>query len=350
MIMALILLVVGGLLIVPTVNLTSTSLNYHRIIEENTQELYAADSGMQYALSKFANNPVAFGPEFLPEEVNNLGVSINAEPVMDNVFKISSTATSEDGSSTTIESQVILNANYSFLFDNAVTSPGDITLKSGTVVHGDVQLNGVLDNKGTITGNTSNEAIDWPTAEEFSAYYWNYVDDLTPVLYNEINISSGTLVNPYLIGPLYRNGNLTIKGNGGVARLEGTIYVAGDFSVQPGCTLVLNGQTIFAKGTITFQPGCTTLGQGCVIAVGDVTYQPNISGEGFVFLMSLKGTVTLKPGSSFYGSIAGKAEVELMPGVALNWVDLGEGEMNFPGGGGGGSGIGDLDIITWQIS
>jgi hypothetical protein len=49
MIMALILLVVGGLLIVPTVNLTSTSLNYHRIIEENTQELYAADSGMQYA-------------------------------------------------------------------------------------------------------------------------------------------------------------------------------------------------------------------------------------------------------------------------------------------------------------
>jgi hypothetical protein len=349
MIMALILLAVGGLLIVPTLNLTSTSLNYHRMVEENTQELCAADSGMQYALSKFANNPVAFGSEPLPEEVNDRTVSVTAEHVIDNVFKITSTATSDDGSSTTIESYVMLSADYSYLFDNAITSPGDVTLKPGTIVYGDIQLNGDLDNRGDIYGEISEDPIDWPTAEDFCDFYLDDVDELTPLPDGYvINISGGTEADPYLIGPLYAGGSLTITGNG-VARLEGTVYVIGNFLLKPNSTLIFNRQTIFSEGSIQLQPGCIVSGSGCIIAIGSIDYQPNIIGDDFVFLMSLEGPVTLKPGNSFYGSIGGEAEVELMPHVTLNWVEP-DGELNFLGGGGGGSGIGGLDIITWQIS
>ena len=133
-----------------------------------------------------------------------------------------------------------------------------------------------------------------------------------------------------------------------MARLDGTIYVVGDFNLMPNCTLMLNSQTIFSEGNINFQPNCFVTGTGCVIAVGDVNYQPNIEGDDFVFLMSLEGMVTLKPGNSFYGSIAGDAEVELMPHTTLNWLEPSDG-LNFPGGAGSGISAGGMQILTWNM-
>ena len=47
---ALVLLVLGALLIVPVLRLTSTGLNANRVVENNTEEFYAADTGIEYAL------------------------------------------------------------------------------------------------------------------------------------------------------------------------------------------------------------------------------------------------------------------------------------------------------------
>ncbi|MFC1979312.1 hypothetical protein ACFLVS_00290 [Chloroflexota bacterium] len=351
LIMVLILLALGSLLAVPTVRLAGTSVNYHRVVEENTLELYAADSGMQYALCKLAGSPGEFEPEPLPSGVNGKTVNITAEQVNGSKYRVVSTAISDNSSSTAIESYVTLASIYDYLFDNAITSPGDVTLQPDTEVNGDIQLNGDLDNKGDIVGEISDEPVIMPTVEEISAFYWFDVEDLTPLPDGyTIDISSGTEADPYPIGPLYASGNLTITGSG-VARIDGTIYVAGNlsFNPTPSMTILLNMQTIFAKGSISLNPGVTISGSGCIIAVGSLNFQPDISGEDFVFLMSVEGTVDLQPGNSFYGSVAGDVEVELSPGTTLQWTSLSEG-MNFGGGGGIGGTVGDMDILTWHIS
>jgi len=55
----------------------------------------------------------------------------------------------------------------------------------------------------------------------------------------------------------------------------------------------------------------------------------------FVFAMSINGTSDIKPNGTWYGSIAGSAEVELYPGCSLTLTGLGSGEgdneLNFPG-------------------
>ena len=342
LIMAIVLLMLGSLMAVPVLNFASTSLNHNRVIESNTQELYAADSGMEYAICKFDNNPGEFELEPLPSEVNSRTVNVTSQYVSESIYKITSTATNDDGSSTTIESYVKISYG---LFDNAITSIGDITLMPNTEVYGDVQYNGEIDNKGIIYGDEiTTEIEDWPTAEMLSELYWENVDECTPLPDGYvIDISSGTEANPYPIGPLYASGNLTITGSG-VARLDGTIYVVGNLTINPTpeCTILLNLQTIFAEGSINFQPGTNVSGSGCIVAVGDVIYQPNILGDDFVFIMSVEGTVTLQPGNSFYGSIAGNCEVELMPGTSLNYEDPADG-LDFPYGGG-------TKVITWQIS
>lgn len=356
LIIVLAMMALGSLLVVPTLSLAGTSLKYHQVIEKNTLENYAADSGVEYALCNLGNSPDEYESNPLVHNftLSERTVDVTAQYMGDSIYKITSTATSDSGSSTTIESYVeILNADYSYLFNNAITSPGDITIKPGTEVYGDIQYNGELDNKGNIYGEEITAPVEWPTAEEFSSFYWDYVDDLTPLPDGHtIDISSGTEADPYPIGPLYAAGNLTITGSG-VTRLDGTIYVAGNLSFNPipDITILLNSQTIYAEGSINLQPGCTTSGSGCIIAVGDVNFQPSISGDDFVFLMSLEGKVWLKPSNSFYGSVAGDSEVELMPGTTLNWVEPTEG-LDFPDGssGSGGSGEYELNILTWQIS
>ena len=73
----LILLVVGGLIIAPTLNHVSTSLNAGRIVEENVRGIYAAEAGVEDVLWQITND---FEPdEELPENVNDLEVTMETE-------------------------------------------------------------------------------------------------------------------------------------------------------------------------------------------------------------------------------------------------------------------------------
>lgn len=369
LIIVLILLAVGGLTVAPMLSHMSTGLKAGQTYEKKTNEYYAADAGVEAALWQITRD--ARVPEFPSEEgytwqytiadINDKTVDITITYVDEDadgndVYKIDSVA-SADGGETAIESYVVFGGGFAFLLDNAITSPGDVTLKPGTVVNGDVQYNGDIDNKGTINGDESTDPIgSWPTAEEFADFYWQDVDHLTcvPDGYS-IDITGGTEASPILIGPICSEGNLTLTGTG-VARLEGTVYVgtlyskAGDFNIMPGCTLQLNGQTIFAEGNINFQPNCNTSGEGCIIAIGDINYQPHISGEDFVLLMSIEGTVHLQPGNDFYGCLVGDTSVELWPGTTLNWVAPTEGGINFPGLDDGDTTGKDLKVRTWETS
>jgi len=269
--LALILLLFGGFFVVPCLNLLYTSLNANIMVDERDLELYAADAGVDHALWRFEHDatftpPAQGSPDQwqLTDTVNDRTVDATISNEGGNTYKITSVATSADGNSTTIESYVSTSSldDLAWLFDSAITSPTDYTLKPGSEVDGPITC-------------PLGEGQIWPTAEQLSAFYWEDVWDLTPVSNpHTIDISSGTEASPYPIGPLYAPGDLTIWGSG-VARLDGTVYVKGNLEVKPGSTINLNGHTIFAEGSIVLKPGCTISGSGCIIAVGDVEFKPN---------------------------------------------------------------------------
>jgi hypothetical protein len=157
---------------------------------------------------------------------------------------------------------------------------------------------------------------------------------------------------------LYRDGDLNIENTGSetTVELNGTVYVTGNLIFeQPGgpqdYTIDLNGQTIYVEGSITFPASrCTLSGSGCVIAVGDVTFQPSIlsSEDDFIFVMSVEGDVWFSPQGDFYGSTAGSILVDLQPGSNIVWRELPIG-LNAPGVPGSNRNIISA-ICTWEIS
>lgn len=213
MILALILLVVGGLIIAPLLGYMSTGLKVGQVYEKKMDELYAADAGVEDAIWKIQDierlksliqqvdpgySPPAPGgwdewtledypwplPSYnLGDNVNDKGVGVTIDYLdADKAFKITSVASSDD-SSTTIES--ILSSvygDYSGILDNAITSQGDITLLGPTTV---------TPGEGEEHGPVADYDGDWPTPEELSAFYWEDVKD-------EVPYASGTLdVNDY---------------------------------------------------------------------------------------------------------------------------------------------------------
>ena len=152
------------------------------------------------------------------------------------------------------------------------------------------------------------------------------------------------------MGPVRATGNLDITGDG-VAELNSTLYVQGDLRVTGQSIIKLNKQTIYAEGTITFQPGSGLYGPGCIIAVGNVNFSPNIySGEGdFILLMSVNGIVNSQPGNVFYGSMGAGGDVVLQPDCEIRWVPL-PAWLDYPQGGAGADSYVSLETITYNIN
>jgi hypothetical protein len=195
----------------------------------------------------------------------------------------------------------------------------------------------------------------WPTAGDLSDFFWDDVEDLTPYPYDSIDLKDTNT-----IGPLYRDGDLSIDNTAGypiTLTLEGTIYVKGDLDFeQPGgssaYTIDLNGQTIYVekvtptKGDIFFAPQHVSItGSGCIIADGFVNFQPGVdsSPDDFVFVMSVTDYVWMKPQGDFYGSVAGNAYVDLQPGNTLTWTKP-PAALNFPDGT-----TGRAQIYTYRV-
>ena len=82
-------------------------------------------------------------------------------------------------------------------------------------------------------------------------------------------------------------------------------------------------QTIFVEGTIDIGGRTAIHGSGSIIALGDVFFSPDIASDesNYLFTMSVEGTTTLNPGSTYYGSIAGNAEINLQPGITITWIN-----------------------------
>jgi hypothetical protein len=335
------------------------------VVENKALGFGGADAGFEYAIWNMQYNDDYTLPQVgvedvlsFPETINGRTVSVSIRNEGDFVYKITSTATDDEGNTVEVVSYIEMGMDFSDFFDNAITSNGDVTIKPHTNVTGNVTYSGTLYNQGYIDGaQIPVEDMNWPQTDDMIAYYWSQIEDLgldeSPVTNPySVDISSGTEASPVSLGPLYAPGYMTTTGMGW-AQFDGLIYVKGDLNIQPQSYLKMNLQTVFVEGSVNIQPNSYIEGSGCIIAVGDINFQPNMSGneDDFLFLLSLEGTTTLKPNGDFYGSLAGSAEVELYPGNDLTWTETPEEGLNFPGGDYGGStGSGRItQIIVYNI-
>ncbi len=322
LIMALILLALGSLLVVPLLNLSTTSLNYHQLIERKTLESYSADSGVEYVLTKLYNRPGAYTDPDNPLQasfnLNNRAVSVTAKYMVGGIYEVTSIATSPNGRSTKITCYVNLSAGaFAFVIaakdyiklsnvevdsrpdtgEGNIHSNGNIVLGSVVSVNGDASAVGTITGQDSVTGMVTEGSSEIVFPGDYSQ------------LYKAMAQEGGTYTGDYLVspgvqeelGPLYIDGNLYVKPNATVM-LQGPVYVVGDIEVQGGN---LEGkEQIFTEGTLRMSGGgygsetipIFTATVGNIHLVGPiidaVVYAPN----GIVKLTNL----------DLYGAVGGK--------------------------------------------
>jgi hypothetical protein len=327
-------MLVGGLIIAPLLAYMGTGIKVGKeVYEERMAELYAADAGIEDALWCLKIGGQTDVPPF-GFTLNTRPVNVTVEAVGASVYKITSKATSADGSKTT--TIVSYTKVLPSLLDNVVTSTTKVTIK------GDVQ---------------PPEKIVCPYPEDMwtqateglAAYYWDEVKNKIPYASGILNVKDTPV-----IGPTYTNGDLNIEKTGSTGntllKLQGTLYVKGNLETDQNkeFTIDLNGQTIFVEDGINIGGSKTTItGSGCLIAVGDIKFQPTVSSSpaDFIFIMSINGTITAQPHGEFYGSFAGDVEVQTQPGSTITWSDPSGENLNLPPGG-----LSGMQIKTWEIS
>jgi len=239
-----ILLVIGGLLVLPTLQYASTSLKGHQVTEMKAQELYAADSGVEDALHWLVVGREVQGPWDDWDEVAGFGerdpyyindrsanVAVERMEVMGpNMYEITSAASSADGSTTVVcAAWAIPFFEDGKVFTNADPPPpgdfhvdGDGIVENLASITGDVTVSGnlTLGNGAIITGDV-------------------YVEGDITLMQSAVVTGTlclgggGTLGNSAVIeGDIYVSGNSTIRLEQVQANITGNIWSAGDLTVE----------------------------------------------------------------------------------------------------------------------
>jgi len=314
--------------------------------EERAITYYAADSGVEDAFYWLQQNKESEVPWTWNEgeqlwtrdayEIGDRTVNVNVEDTGNDIYKVTSTAITDEGKGTTVESYLrTLTMNLSTLGGAAITSNNTVRIKSDTTINGNVAVpygdeNRIV-NFGTINGSIIPHAEPWPTTADISDMFWLDVAELDPFQDRYINTAFTST-----IGPLYTEGDLEITGSisDSYAALNGTVYVYGDLDIGSGggaggvkdFTLDLNDQSIFVEGTIKIYDKCTLVGAGSIIAVEYVKFGPKMrSAESdYAFVMCLEGTTDFLPKVSFYGSVWGHDHVEIFSNSEVTYRDSGD--------------------------
>jgi len=382
-IMVLIFLVFGSLVLGPLLSYIGSGVLAGRTFETKTEELYAADAGIEDAMWMIYNQDSTIVTEGFftiidtPEEpktvyglppynveyveagetkykyqdwveytlvdtVNEKTISVTIVFLTSSVYQIISTATGPEGSTTVEVFTKDVTGDYSGITDQIITTPGEF----------DDSPNLTLDyDDDPLRAPAEGWTGYWPDTPEkidqFCEFFFWDVRNEDPYTSDEIDLSG---VNESE-GPLYREGDMNIYNSSNTdatLTLEGTLYITGQTSIgksPKNIILDLNGNTIFVESDLTgggdsgtalwIGGNCTLVGPGAIVAIGDIYFEPNIE-SGMtepIFIMSASGTTTLQPGGNFYGAIAGEISVETQPGTSITYPDDGfDGTgINFPG-------------------
>jgi hypothetical protein len=367
--LVMIFMLVGTLIATPLLTFMSSGLSNTLKYQDRTQELYAANAGVNEAFWNLKSGKIVLSAgQTLPsldllvdnieERPNKKGTTVSIFCMDKNqtagIYKITSTASSSSTSNTTIEAWV---ETRPLLMDYGLISSNIVKFKPGTWVDGSVAGYPYLNNapmdedqyQDYIAGRVDDpfEASDWPFNFE------NHYKSEPGVQGTSVGpiIDAGNLTKE--IGPGLSDGDLVFTGNGGTLRLTGTIYVEGnlDLAKNKDFTLDLNYQTIYVTGDIYTPPGKPSItGSGCIIAEGEIYFQPNMaSQEGdYVFVMSTRGIVHFQPNGNYSGTVAGNVTVEAWPGGQFTYLPPPP-NLNFPGLNESGM-KSAVHVITWNVS
>jgi hypothetical protein len=364
LILALILLAVGGLILAPLLAYMRTGLTAGEVCEVKTNELYAADAGVEDAVWKIqhqvdevqylycggGNHTLSYNIT----DVNGKSVAVTITYVDSLTYLVESIATG-DGSGTKIDAYITGAAvynDYSSIMNQILTSQGELDWKNN------VTLNYTGEH-----GPAANYTDPWPPTWLLEEFYGKNVTG-APHYYSDTTIDlEGQSLS---LGPLYIDGGLEIvnsSNNPATLTLTGTLYITGDAVITPNhdLTLNLNKQTIFVESSsvdpdkaLWIGGKCMIEGPGVIIAVGDIYFAPkgNVGEVGKpVFIFSVSGKTLLQPSGDFYGAVAGAVNVEVKSGTTPTIIYPPEGfggyNLNFPS-------IVEIGLVysiaSWEVS
>lgn len=327
-VLVLILLAIGPLLILPMLQLSYSAQKFHQIVEINTMNAYAADSGVEYARYRIYSDPYEIQTVGLNENllIEDIDVHVTAEFDYDSAaYRIISTA-SKAKRSATIECVIVIDVG---LFGKVVACDGDLNITScefestetgsaDVYVRGDVTLSGSqsmptyingdiaasgsisIGNFVTITGvrRTGATVMKFPPVDSQIHEFKATEGGVHP---GNLSLVEGN----HSLGPLYIDGNLSIIGKeSAVARvtLGGTVYV--------------NGSVTISRAEL--------YGFGDIVARDNIDITKTTFGLTIVkflpLLLSVDGSIKIDGSESYYPFVQ---SIIYAPGntITLNWVN-----------------------------
>jgi hypothetical protein len=302
LVLALILLLIGGLIIPPLLSFMGTGLLVGQVYEKGTAELYAADAGVEKAIWRIQRGTGLglgqFMNYFIPD-VNVRTVAVTTTLVNNQTgnrtYRITSTATTDNNSQTTIVAHVSLHGggggevqnplDYGVItLNGTITTRGDLIMRGHSInrtahiyAHGNIGLQGICRGcysramvRATATGSITlpthgARVLAGPMRSNHHPPKQFALPD--PSVWREEAQRGRTIHGDFVLGrwwggsatlgPARITGNLMIVGS---ARLTGPVWVDGRIEmVQPGW-------------------GPTRLkGKGPLVAVGNIQVRDQIN-------------------------------------------------------------------------
>ena len=264
--LALVALAIGMLTIAPFLGHAGSSIIGSRIYEQAISEQYSADAGVEHAIwhLQSGESEVPEGEELeLPQfTLNSQTVNVTLVNQGEQIYKITSTATSDDGSSTTIEAYVLITVG---LFDGGFTIfEGGLTLNQGEEYTGNVYADGnvELHQEATITGNVyadGNVELDQEATINGNVYAEGDVHlDQGAVINGDVSAGGDVQLDQDAVinGNVYAGGDVQLDKD---ATIDGNVYAGGDVQLDQGATitgdypLAYEGCPLFLFGSIDIQ-------------------------------------------------------------------------------------------------
>jgi len=290
MVLALILLLIGGLICAPLLAYMGTGLIVGEVYEKKADELYAADAGFEDAIWKIDHKDEVAGPwpcnpsspplAYNISNVNSKSVDVSigyAEIGGQIYYKITSIATTDSNSHTTVESYVeFIPGGELNIFGGALASEGDISLGKDSTVTGDIYHCGTLDaGSNFVHDGEDMGCAPFPSSSENLAFAQAFMDEA-------------------LAGETWE-GNMNISSDTTLGSPNHYSYITGDLTVSKAVTITLDG-IVYVKGSISASKDLTITGSGSIIAEGDIYMSKlaNYTVTGDSIIMSLYGDITLK--------------------------------------------------------
>jgi hypothetical protein len=283
LIITLILLVVGGLILTPLLGLMSTGLVAGQVYEKKTDELYAADAGVEDGIWHLQQGGSV--DDILELTINGKAVTVEIEELPHEcyemaTYEITSTATSQDSSGTTVVAQVtgitvyvdelFYDANAGTVYiPNNVYVEGDVELSAEVHIVGNLRAGGnVILNQGSLIGGIVCVAGDLTMNNNATIQAAVYVGgDLTlnnlAIIESDLNVGGTVTISgsANVIGGIHAQGNVAVEGQS--PQVVGNVCTNGNASVEGASAQIVGN--VSAGGTISppDPPNAKITGTGC---------------------------------------------------------------------------------------